>query len=290
MIKNIAFIGATGQLGNPVLLALHKAGFEITALVRNPEKAKSKIPHGIKFIKGNMQSVEDLEKLLEGQDAIYLNLSIKQNEKHKAFHTESDGIRNLLKATQKHQLKRIALISSLVMNYQGMNGFHWWAFEVKHQAVKLIKESGIPYTIFYPSTFMDVLPNTYKQGKRMLLAGKSKHKMWFVCSQDFARMVTRSFQILKDENKEYSVQGPEAFTDDEAVAEFIRHYKKEKLSIMKLPLGVLKFMGRFSTTMNYGAHIIEAMNEYPEPFVSERSWAELGKPEITLKTFSESFN
>ncbi len=290
MIKKIAFIGATGMLGNPVLQALHKEGFELTVLLRNPEKSRNKIPEGIKLIKGDMKSISDLEKLLQGQDALYMNLSVKQNEKQTDFHTESDGIKNVLKAAEKYPLKRIAIISSLVMNYQGMNGFNWWAFEVKQQAVKLVKESGIPYTIFYPSTFMEILTNTYKQGKRMLLAGNSEHKMWFISSTDYANMVAQSFKILKDENKEYPIQGPEAFTDDEAIAEFIRYYKKEKLSTMKLPLGFLKFMGKFIQTMNYGANIIEALNKYPEPFVSERSWAELGKPEITLKALAESLN
>jgi len=290
MIKKIAFIGATGMLGNPVLHALHKEGFELTVLLRDPEKSRNKIPEGIKLIKGDMKSISDLEKLLEGQDALFMNLSVKQNEKQSDFHTESDGIINVLKAAEKHPIKRIALISSLVMNYQGMNGFNWWVFQVKQQAVKLVKESGIPYTIFYPSTFMEILTNTYKQGKRMLLAGNSEHKMWFVSSLDYANMVAQSFKILKDENKEYPIQGPEAFTDDEAVAEFIKNYKKEKLSTMKLPLGFLKFMGKFIQTMNYGSNIIEALNKYPEPFVSERTWAELGKPKITIKTFAESIN
>jgi uncharacterized protein YbjT (DUF2867 family) len=290
MIRKIAFLGATGMLGNPVLKALHREGFELTVLLRDPDKSLNKIPQGVSIIKGDLKSISDLEKLLEGQDALFMNLSVKQNEKQSDFHTESEGILNVLKATEKHPLKRIALISSLVMNYQGMNGFNWWVFEVKQQAVKLVKESGIPYTIFYPSTFMDTLTNTYKQSKRMLLAGNSENKMWFVSSLDYANMVTQSFTILKDENKEYPIQGPEAFTADEAVAEFIMHYKKEKLGTMKLPLGFLKFMGRFIQTLNYGANIIEALNKYPEPFVSEKSWAELGKPKITIKSFAESLN
>ena len=114
--------------------------------------------------------------------------------------------------------------------------------------------------------------------------------MWFISAADYAKIVAHSFQILKDENKEYPILGPEGFTDDEAVAEFIRYYKKEKLSTMKLSLGMLKFMGKFSRKMDYGANIIEALNNYPEPFVSESTWAELGKPEITLKMYAESFN
>ncbi|GCC49884.1 hypothetical protein SanaruYs_00980 [Chryseotalea sanaruensis] len=57
-------------------------------------------------------------------------------------------------AKQK-KIKRIGFISSPIMNYQGMNNFNWWVFDVKRKAVDMVKQSGIPYTIFYPSTFMD---------------------------------------------------------------------------------------------------------------------------------------
>ncbi len=42
-IKKIAMIGATGMLGIPVAIALLEAGFEVTALVRNPGKRAARI-------------------------------------------------------------------------------------------------------------------------------------------------------------------------------------------------------------------------------------------------------
>jgi hypothetical protein len=49
----------------------------------------------------------------------------------------------------------------------------------------------------------------------------------------------------------------------------------------------LKFAGVFSQKMNYVAHIIEALNNYPEKFSAENTWRDLGKPTITLKDFAE---
>ena len=45
-IKKIAMIGATGMLGIPVAIALMEAGFEVTALARNPESARRCIAGG----------------------------------------------------------------------------------------------------------------------------------------------------------------------------------------------------------------------------------------------------
>jgi uncharacterized protein YbjT (DUF2867 family) len=286
MVSKILFIGATGMLGKPVLRQLIEAGFQVTALVRNAEKAG--LPTEVRTIEGDLQDKTSLAKALENQDAVYLNLSVKQDEGKNAFHTETDGLRNLLEVIKQYPIQRLAYLSSVVQRYQGMNNFHWWVFEVKQQALQLIKESGVPYTIFYPSNFMETLASVYRQGNKMLLAGKSKHKMYFIAGEDYGRQVAKSFQILTTENKEYDVQGTEAFTADEAVQTFITHYPHAKLSISRAPLGVLKFAGYFSTKMNYGAHILEALNNYPEPFTAQNTWNELGKPHITLPTFAKN--
>jgi len=192
-----------------------------------------------------------------------------------------------LKEAKSAKLQRIAFISSVVMRYQGQNGFHWWVFDVKQQAVQLIRESGIPYTIFYPSTFMENFDGNYRKGNKMLLAGKSNQKMYFIAGEDYGRQVAQSFKLQPTANKEYVIQGPEAFTTEEAIAQYIKYYKKEQLSVSRAPLGVIKFLGRFSQRMSYGAHIIEALNNYPEKFEAHNTWQELGEPVITIRQFAE---
>jgi uncharacterized protein YbjT (DUF2867 family) len=286
MIKKIAFIGITGMLGKPVAAELVKAGFNVTALVRDAEKAKHNLPAGIHFLQGDIKNPADVDALMKDQDAIYLNLSVGQSEKKNDWHAETDGLKTILAAAKKNGIGRILSISSLVQRYQGMNNFKWWVFELKERAIAMIKQSAIPYTIFYPSTFMESYLGKYKQGKRILLAGKSMHPMYFIAGEDYGRQVVKSIQSAG--NKEYVIQGPEAMTQDEAAEIFIKHYRKEKLVISRAPLGLLRVLGIFSTPINYGAHIVEAINSYPEKFESNETWAALGKPLITLKQYAET--
>jgi uncharacterized protein YbjT (DUF2867 family) len=288
MSLKTAFIGASGMLGKPVASRLIENGIEVTALARDPESLKKTIP-GIKTVKGDMRNPSDLDRLLNGQDIVYLNLSIKQNEKQNAWHTESDGLKLLIEAAKRNGVKRIAYLSSIIMDYQGKKGFNWWVFELKQNAVKMIKESGIPYTIFYPSNFMESLSNLYMNGNKMMLAGESKEPMFFISAYDYGLQVAKAFIEQNNGNKEYYIQGPQAFTVDDAVNEFIKHYRKNKLTITRAPLGMIKFLGLFSTKMNYGANIIEALNNYPEKFMAQKTWDELGKPETTIKTYAEGF-
>lgn len=286
MIRKIAFIGATGMLGQPVARELAYSGFDVTALVRNETKARY-LPAAIHTIKGNIRNASDLDRLFNGQDAAYISLNLNLSHGKKAYHAEREGLEIILAAAKKHRLKRIAFVSSLVMNYQGMEGFDWWVFDMKRQAAEKIKAAGIPYTIFYPSTFMENFDTTYRRGQKILLSGTSRHKMYFIAGEDFGKQVSRSFQILEDENREYTIQGPEGFTADEAAQEYISNYKKDKLKITRAPLTLLKFLGNFSARINYGYHIVTALNNYPEKFESQKSWEELGKPSVTLKLYAK---
>lgn len=287
-INKILVIGATGLLAKPVVKELVNANFAVTAMVRNPEKAREELTTDVNLIKGDIFSKSDLEKAIAGQDAIYLNLSVKPEESKKALHTETDGLKNVIEVARKQGIQRIAMISSLVQNHQGQDGFDWWVFDVKRQSIRILQNGEIPYTIFYPSSFMENFMDNYRQGNKLLLAGKSLHKMWFIAGHDYGRQVAKSFQILKNENKEFSVQGLEGFTAEEACLVYQKNYTKTKLSISKAPLGLLKFLGIFIKKLKYGAKILEALNHYPEVFESEHTWDELGKPTITLAAFAKN--
>lgn len=288
MSKDIAVIGATGSMGRPVVMALVRAGFNVTALVRHPDKARAKLPSEVSLIKGDIKNAADLLNLMDDQDFLYINLNLTLDEKKNDWHAETDGLKTILAAAQKSGIKRIGFISSIIMRYQGMNNFNWWVFDMKREAIDLVKASPIPYTIFYPSTFMENFETNYRRGNSIMLSGESKHKMYFISGADFGKQVVRSFEILKTENKEYDVQGLEPFTADEASNEFVRHYKKAKLKIIRTPLPILKFVGRFVQPLNYASNIIEAMNNYPEKFTAENTWRELGKPVMRLKEYAEN--
>lgn len=285
MIKRIAVIGATGFLGRPVTRALHDAGFQVTALIRS-EKKSATIPSGITRIKGDLWNLSDLDRLLSGQDALYLSLNLDRSASSRDMLTEREGLERILSCAAKHDIRHIGFLSSLVMNYQGTNGFNWWVFDMKRSAVDKVKSCGIPSTIFYPSTFMDNFESTYRMGNKILLSGKSKHKMYFVAAADYGRQVAQTFGHADGRSREYVIQGPDGFTADEAAEVYIRHNPNKSLRISRAPLGLLKFIGKFVQSVNYGYHIIEALNNYSEKFEASQTWTELGKPQITLQEFA----
>jgi uncharacterized protein YbjT (DUF2867 family) len=283
----ILFIGASGMLGKPVAAELIGAGFDCTLLGRDPVKLKSIFPEA-KIIQGDILDLQSLQTAMKGMDAVYCNLSVLQSSREKDPQPEREGLDNILIAAKQNGISRIAYISSLVHLYEGMNGFSWWAFRIKQDAVQKIKASGISYTIFYPSTFMETYPYQMMRGNKIAVLGKSIAPMWFIAAADFAKQVRRSFQKTGNDNREYTIQGPAAYTFEEANTIFIAHYSKKKLGLLKAPIWLVKFLGNFVPKFNYGWHICEALNKYPEKFESAKTWEELGKPEITLANYAAS--
>jgi len=283
----IVFIGASGMLGKPVAKELISSGHDVTMLARSPEKLQKEFPNA-KSAKGDVFNKESLLNIFTAADLVYLNLSVHPTSKEKDLQPEREGVQNIIEAAKEKNVKRIVYLSSLIKNYEGMNGFHWWSFQIKQKAVDAIKSSGISYTIFYPSTFMETLPYQMMRGNRIMLLGRSIAPMWFIAAEDYAKQVKRSIEIEGNENKEYNIQGLEAFTFDEAAKVFVGNYQKKKVKAMKFPIGPIRFFGKFNQQMNYGVNICEALNKYPEKFESEKTWAELGKPGISLKDFAAS--
>ncbi|OIN61258.1 NmrA family transcriptional regulator [Arsenicibacter rosenii] len=277
------------MLGRPVTEGLLAAGFPVRIVARKPENAK-RLFQKAEVVAGDLRQPDSLVAAFQGADIVYLNLSVKQTEKPGDFHTESDGLTHVLTAAKAAGVKRIAYLSSIVMRYQGMHEFDWWVFRIKQEAVRRIKTAGLHYSIFYPSCFMETLLHTQRLGPFILLIGRSPVQPYYIAAQDYARQVAAALQLAGDQPQEYVIQGPEGITQHEAAERFVRAYAASRLMTLTVPPVLLKAGSRFTQQADYGRHIGEALNNYPEVFEAARTWADLGKPQTTIEDFAKSVN
>ncbi len=285
MVTSILIIGATGRLGKPVAEHLIRAGFKVTILSTNPEKARKLFPE-TSVVAGNLNDLPSLEKAFSGQDAVYLNISITSSDSESGWNAERDGMRNVIQAARKTGIQRIGYLSSFIMNYQEPGKPRWWVFESKRDAAGQLINSGIPFFLFYASSFMENFTEGMRQGTTFNLAGKSVVPMHFIAAGDYAEQVSAAFRLDTSENREFYIQGPEALTMDQAVKIFIDHYPKEKLVMRTAPMGLLKFLSLFKKDLKFVVGLVSALNNYPETFRAESTWKELGKPETRMKDFA----
>ncbi len=325
-IKKITVFGGTGMLGRPVVRELVRAGYDVAAMVRDAGRAASKLPEKVALVEGDLASRKDIAAALNGADAVYLNLSTRPDvRKYEKFIAERDGLENVLAVAAQINsaagsgsgagvagnrgpkdgsessagtkivrddrpagpIKRVAAISSMVHRYQGTAGFRWWAFEIKQWAEKLLREADVPVTIFYPSSFMETLDKGgIMQGHRLMLVGKSRRPMHFIAGEDYGRMVAEAFRRHDGIDQFYDIQGPAAFTLDEAALEFVRNYRHGPLKITRVPMWLIKAMGAVNAEVNYLARIMEALNNYQEPEPDASVWKKLGHPRLTLAEYA----
>ena len=92
-IRKIVVIGATGMLGIPVTVALLEAGFEVTALVRKPDEARRVLPAATQIVAADVRDEASLRRGLDGQDALYLNLSVGARSAAATSTPNSRGLR-----------------------------------------------------------------------------------------------------------------------------------------------------------------------------------------------------
>lgn len=283
MSVKIAVVGSTGLIGEPVTRELISAGFDVTLVVRNPAKASQLFP-GIKMAEADVFNFEEMKSALAGQEMVYISLSPARTKNQRTPMAEREGLSNILEAAKQNGLRRVLFLSSLVQRYNGMNDFHWWIFQMKEEAIKKVKESGIPYSIFYPSSFMETMGRDMIRGNKIMLVSGTKQRMWFIAGKDYGRQVVNAIKIADGNNQEYTVQGTEAFDWNEA-AKVVQENYYRPLKIITAPISVLKMLSPFIGVMNYAAHICEALNRYPEKFESEKTWQDLGKPATSFANF-----
>ena len=282
-LQKVLVIGGTGMIGAPVVRALAAAGFEVTALVRGEARG---LPAGVKVAKGDLLVAADVARAMAGQDAVYLNLSTRPSDGENDPLPEREGLRVILAAAREAGVRRVLLLSALMKDYQGTNGFDFWALRVKQEAEVAVRASGIPYTVFRASSFFENLEGGMRQGNKINLAGKSQHPSWYIAADDFAAMVVAALRSPQSRDGVYVVQGPEALRADELAERYVKARPGEPLSIARAPLWLLSAIGVFSREIGHVAKLMKALNEYPERFEGEAAWEELSRPRTAVEAFA----
>jgi len=280
-IQKVAVIGGTGMLGVPVTQALVAAGYSVTALVRNPEKARRLLPPDVALVEADVSDEDSLRRGLIGQDALYLNLAVQPDERPCDFHTEAEGLALIIAAARVAGIKRIGYLSALVID----SDEDWWVLDVWRAAVAQLKSCGMPVNIFYASNFMETLPQRHRLGNMLVLAGAAHHGNYWIAAQDFGRQVARAFASPETAGRDYVVQGPELVSYEDAAQRYARA-TNGALRVVTLPLWGLKLLGLFSTSMRFNARILRTVLRYPEEFKAEATWRDLGTPTTTIEEFA----
>lgn len=289
--KQITVIGATGNIGVPVVKNLIRKGFRIKAIVRNTDRAKKLFDYSehVEIVKADLQDVQSLQSALKNTEYVYLNLSTLTANINVPFAEEREGIENILKALDKNTIKQIIQISGLgaLDNHDSQNAFRFIPNIIRKQGQKLIKESGIPYTILHCSWFLDSFI-FYQRNNVYSVIGNDTNPIYFTNCTDFTQHLINAIGNEKAFFKEFPVQGKKGYIHSAASKDFLAVFS-EKSKVKALPMAIISILAFFIKKMRLVKHMSDYFNSTSESHLVDEyaTYSILGDPQFDLKDYAK---
>jgi nucleoside-diphosphate-sugar epimerase len=289
--KQITVIGATGNLGAPVAKHLLNSGFQIKAIVRNPGKANQIFAkhENIEIQQADLHDVDSLKKVLTNTEYLYLNLSTNTINIETPFAEEREGIENILKAIDKESIKQIIAISGLgaLDNVNTVQKFKFIPNIIRKQGHKLIKDSGIPYTILHCSWFIDSFI-FFQRNKVYSVIGNANSTIYFTNCYDYAQNLINAIGNEKAFFKEFPVQGKTGYSHLAAAEDFLAIFSEDSKAKI-LPHFIIRVLALFSKELKFVKHMSDYAHASIESFIAEDfgTYSILSEPVFEVKEYAK---
>jgi hypothetical protein len=288
--KQITVIGATGNIGVPVVRNLINAGFKVKAISRNLDKAKKLFGfyESVEIVKADIRDVQSLQSALKNTEYLYLNLSTHTTDVNIPFAEEREGVENILKAIDKNTIKQIIQISGLgaLDNNDSQNNFRFVPNIIRKQGQKLIKESGIPYTILHCSWFLDSFV-FYQRNNVYSVIGNDTNPIYFTNCYDFTQHLINAIGNEKAFFKEFPVQGKKGYTHSNAARNFLNIFS-EKSKVKNLSMPIIRILALFIKDVKFVIHMSDYSNSTSESHLVDEyaTYSILGVPHFDSKDYA----
>lgn len=148
---SVLVVGATGSIGRHAVEEALRRGHRVRALVRN--SSRKALPSTVQYVVGDLTQVDTLRAAVDGIDAVIFTHGSDGGGKQGAEQVDYGGVRNILQALAGRSV-RIALMTAIgVTNRDGAYNRATEAHDWKRRGERLVRASGMPYTIVRPGWF-----------------------------------------------------------------------------------------------------------------------------------------
>ena len=280
--QTILVVGGTGMLGEQVAWQLLRDGFEVRLLARDVERARTLLGPDFEYFAGDVDDSGAIERALEDCAGVHISLR-GGSDPDELDRVEHRGTARVAELAARQGVSRLTYLSGmLVAEDAEIPGDR-----AKFRAERAIQQSGVPYTIFKPTYFMETLPR-HVQGRLAIVLGRQPHPLHMVAAGDYARMVSRSLRTPEAANRCFFVHGPEGITIPDALRLYCSLVEPGK-RVVSMPLGFMSvvdalFMrGQLRSTLQL-MRVMQRVGERGDP--SEANEV-LGAPPMTLRRWCE---
>ena len=167
---SVLVVGATGSIGQLVVTQALQSGHAVRALVRDLHRAA--LPAAAQRVLGDLTRADTLGRAVAGIDAVVFTHGSRSGGKAEAERVDYGAVRSVLRALDGRPT-RIALMTSIgVTDRRGAFNRGTEIHDWKRRGERLVRASGLPYTIVRPGWFDRHAPD---QHRLVMLQGDTRH-------------------------------------------------------------------------------------------------------------------
>jgi NADH dehydrogenase len=234
----ILITGATGYIGRRLVARLVAQGERPRCLVREINRAKRLLPADkVELVQGATTPPDSLDAAVQGVDTIvhaaFLTADRKQSTGNEYVKTNVQGTANLIDAAKKAGVKRIIEISGLGTK-PGKPGSY---MQGRYLAEKMLKESGLDWTIIQPSVlfgknapFVKGLADLIRTSPVVPLIGGGKIMFQPIWVEDVVTVVVKVVQDPAGTTKRtYTIGGPAYYSFSQIIDILLKTMHKQRI-------------------------------------------------------------
>lgn len=277
MDETILVVGGTGMLGEPVARRLAASNKRVRVMSRDPARARAHLGDAFEIVQGDVEDRASLANAVRGCVGVHISLEGRASD----WDVERRAAQAVASVAKNGSVRRITTITGVTVCAENT----WFPLiRAKLDAENALRESGVPFTIFRATAFMEMLLNLV-QGSVAMLIGKQTASWHFVAAADYAAMVASAFDTELAAGKTLYVHGPEAWTIPQAVERY-RDLCAPQARLVRVPFWVLGIMARMPSRRKLreiGLPMMRYLAQVQELGDPSEANALLGAPTTTLE-------
>jgi uncharacterized protein YbjT (DUF2867 family) len=150
--RKVLVVGPTGSIGRLVVGEALRQAYLVRALVRDAGRAQ-RLPPEAEIVVGDVTRPDTLTEAVHGVQAIVFTLGSEGKGKAGAEAVDYGGVRNVLAALGSRTARIVLMTAIGVTNRDGAYNQSTEAHDWKRRGERLVRISGLPYTIVRPGWF-----------------------------------------------------------------------------------------------------------------------------------------
>lgn len=241
-MKHLLLMGATGYLGQHLLMQLLEQGYKVSLLLRSAQKLPQSIkehPGCLQIFERDLQHAVSYEGVCETVDAVITTLGITRQKDGLSYMDVDYGMNKML----LDEALRAGVESFLYVSVlHGEHLRHLKICEAKERFVDLLLASRIHAIVVRPSGFFSDMLEFLQMAKsgRAYLFHDGSYKANPI---DGADLATFCIDALSKPGGTYEVGGPDVLSHTQ-IAELAFKHANKVAKINYIPLWVLRVVGR----------------------------------------------